>query len=211
VTALAFHSGLLRQETELLADDGTVHVLAVHRWHDEVDAADRAMLAECTGPVIDLGCGPGRLTSWLARRGVVVLGVDHSPTAVALANAGGGIALRRNIIDPLPGEGRWRTALLADGNIGIGGDPEGLLRRIKRILAPGARLVVELGAPGSGLHTGTARTRGGGTSSDWFEWAWVGADVIENLALRSGFLVHGGKAAHVGDGSDRRWFAVLES
>ena len=31
--------------------------------------------------------------------------------------------------DPMPGEGRWDTVLLADGNIGIGGAPVALLRR----------------------------------------------------------------------------------
>lgn len=211
MTALAFHSGLLRQETDLLTEDGTVHALAVHRWHDEVDSADEAMLAQCSGPVVDLGCGPGRLTSSLAQRGVVVLGVDHSATAVALTNARGGIALRRNIFDPLPGEGRWRCALLADGNIGIGGNPETLLRRINRLLAPGGHLVVELGPPGSGIRTGTARTRGGGTSSEWFDWAWVGADAIADLAQRSGFLVRRSDASVTGDGKERRWFAVLES
>ena len=39
----------------------------------------------------------------------------------------GGPALRRSVFDPLPGEGRWGTALLLDGNIGIGGDPRALL------------------------------------------------------------------------------------
>ena len=31
--------------------------------------------------------------------------------------------LRRDLFAPLPGEGRWHHVLLADGNIGIGGDP----------------------------------------------------------------------------------------
>ncbi len=50
---------------------------------------------------------------------------------------------------PLPGEGRWGTALLADGNIGIGGDPVALLRRLREVLDPRGRIVVELAAPGT--------------------------------------------------------------
>ena len=52
------------------------------------------------------------------------------PEAVAQTPDRGVAAIRRNVFDALPGEGRWRTALLADGNIGIGGDPAALLRRL---------------------------------------------------------------------------------
>ena len=33
------------------------------------------------------------------------------------------------MFEPLPGEGRWGTVLLLDGNVGIGGDPVALLER----------------------------------------------------------------------------------
>ena len=41
----------------------------------------------------------------------------------------GGPALVRSVFETLPGEGRWDTVLLMDGNIGIGGDPAALLGR----------------------------------------------------------------------------------
>jgi trans-aconitate methyltransferase len=37
------------------------------------------------GPVADIGCGPGRLTAYLHRRGVAVSGIDLSPQMIALA------------------------------------------------------------------------------------------------------------------------------
>lgn len=50
---------------------------------------DRAMLAAfaelVTGPVVDLGCGPGRITRHLASLGVKVFGVDLSPSMVEVA------------------------------------------------------------------------------------------------------------------------------
>ena len=52
-----------------------------------------------------------------------MLGVDISRTAVARVRQAGASALHRSVFDPLPGQGRWGTALLADGNIGIGGLP----------------------------------------------------------------------------------------
>src|SRR5207247_1691171 len=82
-----------------------------------------AILAAVDGPVIDLGCGPGRLVLSLARRRVPALGVDTSPSAVALARSRGAAALQRDLFGPLPGEGRWGTAPLFDGNVGIGGAP----------------------------------------------------------------------------------------
>lgn len=50
---------------------------------------DRAMLGafaeHVTGPVADLGCGPGRIAGYLASLGLDVFGVDLSPGMVAAA------------------------------------------------------------------------------------------------------------------------------
>ena len=81
------------------------------------------MLNLCVGPTIDVGCGPGRLTEALGGLGHLVLGIDVTPEAVGHPCTGARTALRRDVFAPLPGEGRWGTALLADGNVGIGGDP----------------------------------------------------------------------------------------
>ena len=60
-------------------------------------AGDDGLLRRCTGPVLDVGCGPGRLTGALTARGHVALGVDVSAGAVRLARAPGraGAAPRR--------------------------------------------------------------------------------------------------------------------
>src|SRR5204863_7462240 len=97
----------------------------------EPTAPEEARLAAMAAPVLDVGCGPGRLVVGLARRGAVALGVDPAPAAVALARGRGAAVLQRSVFDPLPGHGRWRTIVLADGNIGIGGDPVRLLRRCR--------------------------------------------------------------------------------
>jgi hypothetical protein len=47
------------------------------------------------------------------------------------------------VFDPLPGEGQWATALLADGNIGIGGHPARLLGRCAGLVAPDGQILVE--------------------------------------------------------------------
>ena len=129
---------------------GIPRPIELRRWRGSVDATDSALLlARCHGRTIDVGCGPGRLVAGLAALDVAALGIDVSPEAVRQARRRGALALRRDVFAPVPGEGRWDCALLADGNIGIGGHPERLLRRLGRIVRPGGRVVVELDAAGT--------------------------------------------------------------
>ncbi|WP_407288350.1 methyltransferase domain-containing protein [Streptomyces sp. BP-8] len=123
--------------------DGWLLPLEVERWCARADAADLSALGRCEGAVLDIGCGPGRLVAELAAQGRPVLGIDVSRAAVARTAATGGAALHRSVFDPLPDEGSWGTALLLDGNIGIGGDPRALLARTAELLAPSGLLIVE--------------------------------------------------------------------
>ncbi|GIE06952.1 methyltransferase domain-containing protein [Paractinoplanes durhamensis] len=136
-------------------------------WCRDDLPGDETLLARCTGPTLDVGCGPGRLAGALARAGCPALGIDVSGAAVRLARRRGASALRRDVFEPLPGIGRWHHVLLADGNIGIGGDPARLLRRCRRLLAPSGRLHVETAAPGTTGWAGPARIDGGATELPW--------------------------------------------
>lgn len=86
-------------------DDGTVEPLTLGRWCGSLVAGDHGLLDRCAGPTVDVGCGPGRLAAAVAWRGMPVLGVDISRTAVGMARARGVTALRRSVFDRLPGEG----------------------------------------------------------------------------------------------------------
>jgi SAM-dependent methyltransferase len=163
--------------------------LPVARWHGPADHADEVLLAACQGPTVDLGCGPGRLAAALAGRGVPALGVDSSPVAVALTRARGAAAVRRDVFDRLPGEGRWHHVLLADGNIGIGGDPVALLRRAARLVRRRGSVLVEVGPPGSGLRRHRARVAGKLARGGWFDWATVDRDALAGLAHAAGLRV----------------------
>src|SRR5690606_38044438 len=94
--------------------DGWLLPLDVERWCAEPDPADLDVLGRCEGAVLDVGCGPGRLVAALGARGHRALGIDVSEAAVAHTVGRGGQALLRSVFDPLPGTGRWGTALLAD-------------------------------------------------------------------------------------------------
>jgi SAM-dependent methyltransferase len=147
---------------------GAEHAVDPAAWCRGRLPGDLGLLDRCQGPTLDVGCGPGRLTYALNRRGHPALGVDISAAAVRLARARGATVLRRDVFGPLPGEGRWRHVLLADGNIGIGGDPARLLRRCRELLAPNGLVHVELAPPGTPSWSGAARITavGGATGGE---------------------------------------------
>ena len=159
------------------------------RAWQRLSEADEVLLSRCEGPVLDIGCGPGRFVEALACRGLPALGVDLSKTAVACSMARGASALVRDVHDRLPAEGRWGTILLADGNIGIGGDPLGLLRRCRELLHPGAAALVETSTD-SAADTRTTVTLHGpsGRHSHALPWAVVGAHALVRLAATAGFV-----------------------
>lgn len=167
---------------------GDQAALAVDAWAQPATSDDLALLEGLRPAALDIGCGPGRIASALARAGVPALGIDVSPSAVAAASSIGAIVLERSVFDPLPGEGRWASVLLLDGNIGIGGDPVRLLRRLRELLAGDGTAVVEVEPPGQPTQRDLVRLRGAdGDPGPWFEWAWVGVDGIAELAAAAGF------------------------
>lgn len=169
--------------------DGWLLPLEVERWCARADAADMSVLRRCTGAVLDIGCGPGRLVTALAAMGTPVLGVDTSPAAVARTRRAGGVALQRSVFDPLPGEGRWQSALLLDGNIGIGGDPSALLARARELLAPEGELFVEA-APAEVRERIEVRLDDGtGGQSPAFLWARLGREALREQAESAGWIV----------------------
>ena len=190
----------------LRTEDGQTLEMDLTRWHDPATAEEQCLLATVEGPVIDLGCGPGRLVVTLAAGGVPALGVDSSPSAIALARARGATVLQRDLFELLPGEGHWATALLFDGNVGIGGDPTRLLARCRRLLAGRGQIVAEVQPPGTGWRRVTAWFERDGHRSASFAWAVVGADAIAEVARPAGLAVAGLGATPSG-----RWFARLQA
>jgi len=189
--ALAQYGTILRRAAAGRA--GAVHLvdpqgarpprpLAPADWCGGLRPGDRGLVARCTGPTLDVGCGPGRLAGALAAAGRLVLGVDLSGEAVRQARRRGVAVARGCVFSPLPGEGTWRHVLLADGNIGIGGDPGRLLRRCRGLLTPGGDILVELDPPGTGSWRGDAALRDERRTGPPFPWAVVAADDLDDLA-----------------------------
>lgn len=199
-----FASALRGQPCLVWDADECRGLLPVDAWLREADQVDQEVLALCQGPTVDIGCGPGRMAQALARRGRAVLGIDVVPEAVAISLRRGVSALLRDVFGPIPGEGRWETALLADGNIGIGGDPVALLERTRDLVMPGGRVVVEVAPPGTGVVTRHISIETEIGRSDVFPWTLVGSDAIEAVALAAGLRLRSQERFR------DRWCAVLE-
>jgi SAM-dependent methyltransferase len=201
--ASVFTLALQGQPVTVWDGDRVPRPLPMHRWLGVAGAADRALLSLCAGPTVDVGCGPGRMAEDLARSGHTVLGIDVLPEAVRQTLSRGVPALQRSVFDPLPGEGRWGTVLLADGNIGIGGDPVALLERVRELLAPDGRVVLDLAPWGSGISTRHVRLGSPSGQSGEFPWTLVGADAIQAVASAAGL----GTVVH--HRRDDHWMAVV--
>ena len=184
----ALYSGALRdgRRLEAVYPDGTRVAVPVESWRGPLLPGDSTLLDRCTGATLDVGCGPGRLAAALRRKGVPAVGIDVNDDALRLARAAGARVHRCSVFGNVPWPGRWDTVLLADGNIGIGGDPVALLSRVRELIAPTGRVVVEVSAPGTGVDTRHVRLESAVGRSRAFPWTLVGTDAIAAVAEAAG-------------------------
>jgi SAM-dependent methyltransferase len=192
----------------------TVHRLDAGGWVRSATPADLTTLDGATGPVLDVGCGSGRMVRAAAARGLPVLGIDIAPHAIERTRVDGSLALIRSVFDRVPLEGRWQTILLLDGNVGIGGEPSALLERCRQLLDEGGSIVVEVDADAE-LAAASLFTvvDDDGNESDAFPWARVGWAAAARFAERAGLAVvdhwvadgrHFVRAAPVGRSATKR-------
>jgi len=191
--SMALWDRALREGGALTAafSDGTVQGLPLDRWRS-VDAEDLQLAEGLHGRVLDVGCGPGRLTALLHEQGLEVLGIDVSGAAVELTRDRGGPAVRCCVFDQLPTG--WDHVLLADGNIGIGGDPVRLLTRVRALLAPRGTALVHVLPPGTGSRRVQARLLDELAPGQWFPWAEVDVAGLGDAAAAAGLVVSGMRA-----------------
>ena len=127
--------------------------LQLERWCGPADRTDQELLLRCQGPVLDIGCGPGRLTIALAERGIPVLGI-------------GGCRVR-----PGPGWGRGPARRSAAERGGRAGAAAPVRRARGQLGAAGGSSRAAEGAarrrPDRGAGRGAAGPRGrGGAAAD---------------------------------------------
>jgi SAM-dependent methyltransferase len=162
----------------------------VTAWCSEAGVLERNLLQSLRGPVLDIGCGPGRLLSAARSLGLGALGIDTSAEAVSLACGRGTRALEQSVFAPVPQSGNWRSALLLDGNIGIGGNVGRLLRRCRKLIAPLGTLLVEVD-PDDDIDAAyqAVLVDSEGNRSEPFVWARTGRRGLEAKASAGGWIL----------------------
>ena len=186
-TALRKNDSVLLELRDQRHGKTSQSTMDVSRWNADADETDLTLLRAATGPLLDIGCGPGRMVRAAMDLGLEVLGIDVSPTAIEIATNAGLSVLTRSVFEAIPSEGEWQTALLVDGNIGIGGDVRAMLARCREILAPEGEIVIE-------THTDARRHRSyfgtltdtDGGQSESFPWAEIGITPLIGLADAEG-------------------------
>lgn len=99
------------------------------------------------GRVLDIGCGGGRWSLYLQKKGHDVLGIDNSPLAVKVCKLRGLFNVRVKSITEVDSKlGRFDTILMIGNNFGLFGAPKRArqsLKRFHRMTSPGALIIAE--------------------------------------------------------------------
>jgi SAM-dependent methyltransferase len=170
-------------------DRGARLPVRAERWLSDAEPADLDALDHARAPVLDIGCGPGRHVAELASRGIPALGIDITEAMLRVARERGATVLRRSVFARVPGAGRWGSALLLDGNVGIGGDPRTLLARTGALLDSDGIVLVELDPPGRNRPPTRVHLELDGRPGPAFPWASVAVDDLDAVARAAGFVV----------------------
>ncbi|MDQ6785143.1 MAG: class I SAM-dependent methyltransferase [Actinomycetota bacterium] len=185
-----------------LVDDAGLVEADGEAWLGSASLDEREVLGRAEGPVLDVGCGPGRHLRALKSLGVDVLGIDVTPSMLETASRRGAPVLAASVFAPLPRMGQWQTALLLDGNSGLGGDPVRLFRRLRRVLSPTGRILADL-VTGRRAHSRQLRLRHGPQLGPGFAWAPLHIDDLAAAAEATHLDII--DVWHIGE----RWFCEL--
>jgi SAM-dependent methyltransferase len=199
-----YERALAGQAVGVQLEDGTRVSLTTGMW-SRPRPGDDSVIDRCRGATLDVGCGSGRFTQALLQVGVPALGIDVSPHAVRLTRGRGAAALHQDVFDRRSTLGRWQHVLLTDGNIGIGGDADALLRRCRELVCPGGSVLVEVAAPGTGCRTVMVRLVHAHRPSRPFRWSVSDGPGIKAIGAGVGLVAADEWMA------GGRWFVELTS
>lgn len=180
------------------------------------------------GRVLDIGCGAGRHSLYLQRRGFDVIGIDTSPLAIKVCRLRGLKKARIMSIDEIDNfaPDSFDTILMLGNNFGLFGSPKKakeLLQKLYEITAPKALIIAESRDPYKtdnpahleyhefnrkrGRMPGQLRIRirFGKYVTDWFDYLIVSKDEMKQILEGTGW-----KIKKFIDSDDAQYIAIIQ-
>jgi SAM-dependent methyltransferase len=124
-----------------------VQTVALGRWRESGEALFREVAelleADSGREVLVSGCGDGVTTEWLAGRGLIVTGVDASPTAIERAEAHAraaeeplSVSYEQSALDDLPHEDAVFSAAVGEPLLSAADSPARAVAELSRVTKP---------------------------------------------------------------------------
>jgi ubiquinone/menaquinone biosynthesis C-methylase UbiE len=159
-------------------------------WDDKMKGGPRAewwaYMMEGAHRILDVGCGGGFPSFYLATCGFEVVGVDPSPSEINrakrhLQQQGGSYPVKYQVIEQtaLPFEDDSFDGTTFSSSLECVGDPEALMREVIRVLKPGSPVAVDEEDRGVQPKTHPVWEDRGIVIIDDVSYLWVGTRVCE--------------------------------
>lgn len=179
------------------------------------------------GRVLDIGCGAGRHSLYLQKKGLEVLGIDSSPLAIKICKLRGlkkAEIMSLEDVDFKPDS--FDTILMMGGNFGLLGSltkARRLLKRFHKMTSEDALIIAETRDPYKtdnpahleyhklnkkrGRMSGQVRirVRFEKTVAEWFDWLMLSKEEMRELLQGTGW-----KVSEFIESEDSRYTAIIE-
>lgn len=226
---LAFYNGC--EVFEIVErDDGYIDAMSVKGYFSEYEdwpPVEREALKFAKGRVLDVGCGPGRHSLYLQKRGCDVLGIDVSPLVIKVCKLRGLKKARLMSIDDVDFEpNSFDTIIMMGNNFGLFGSfkkAQKLLKRFHKMTSEDALIIADTRDPyktNNPQHLeyhrrNKQKCRMGGQVKirmrfrkyvgKWFDYLMVSQEEMEEILNGTGW-----KVKTFVTGEDARYIAIIE-
>lgn len=182
--------------------------------YEQWSQLERQAIASAVGRVLDIGCGAGRHSLYLQRKGFDVTAIDNSPGAIEVCRLRG---LKKAIVRPIADVDEFApdsfdTLLMLGNNFGLFGDPQNarlILGELSRITSREAQIIAGARNPYQtddpehleyhefnrrrGRMPGQIRmrVRYGRTVGAWFDYLFVSPEEMEEIVAETDWKIKG--------------------
>ncbi|MFW9851153.1 MAG: class I SAM-dependent methyltransferase [Candidatus Thorarchaeota archaeon] len=119
---------MIRDDGFITESNGAAYLADVSEW----DHAERLSIREVQGPVLDIGCGAGRVGLYLQRKGISYTGIDISPLAIETCKLQGLNEVHVMSANSLElDRSDFRSVVMFGNNFGLLGEVEDTVRMLK--------------------------------------------------------------------------------